>query len=215
MLDIITSYLLQTGSCVLPYLGMFTIKKYSAQVDNANHLILPPYNEINFTEDKGLDEGLVTYISRKQHLEKELAAIKLNEFCNRVKNQIDAGESIVFESVGSLQKNEEGKIYFKEDEKFNFLKPITIAAVQTKSESETENQTKIEEDTDLEAISLHAESSTNIRRSYWWLYAAILAALSIGGILYYNSEHSILRSHFANQSRFILDSVTTTYQKIP
>jgi hypothetical protein len=48
MLSTITSYLIQTGKCALPYIGFFNTDYKPASTDIVNKQILPPVEEIIF-----------------------------------------------------------------------------------------------------------------------------------------------------------------------
>ncbi len=67
MHSIITSYLLQTGKCALPYLGFFNTEYKPAETDIVYKQIFPPLEEIVFSEETILlSPGLVNYIAAKK-----------------------------------------------------------------------------------------------------------------------------------------------------
>ncbi len=69
MLSTITSYLIQTGKCALPYIGFFNTDYKPASTDIVNKQILPPVEEIIFGEETiHLFPGLIKYIAFKRNI---------------------------------------------------------------------------------------------------------------------------------------------------
>src|SRR5687767_10416546 len=117
MHSIITSYLVQTGKCALPYLGFFNTEYKPAEIDIVYKQILPPTEEIVFNEETILlSPGLVNYIAAKKNITESEAESQLEKFCKYWKEKIEEGEKLCFDSFGCLQKNELGNIYFTRGE---------------------------------------------------------------------------------------------------
>ena len=53
MWNLITSYIVQSGECVLPGIGTFTLVTTPATLDVVNKEMLPPHTEFRFTDKTG------------------------------------------------------------------------------------------------------------------------------------------------------------------
>ena len=137
---LITSYFLQSNHCVLPGIGVLKLIHRGASTDAANNILLPPNEEIIFnTEDHSKSPDLVKYIANKKQIDKIEAENLLDNFCREWKEKIDAGEKLNFEILGSIMKNENGKIIFKKENTVNFLQPIAIETPYKNADEEVKS----------------------------------------------------------------------------
>jgi nucleoid DNA-binding protein len=114
MQELIASYLIQKKECNLPLLGHFRIKAKPAQLDIANKEIFPPSDEILYNEfADNLSPDLISYISVRKNLLHDEAERRINEWCTYAKEKLDSGEKIIFNSIGILQKDGAGNIFFQ------------------------------------------------------------------------------------------------------
>ena len=126
MQALITSYLIQKKECNLPLLGHFRIKTKPADLDKANKQIFPPTDEILYSEfAANLSGDLITYISHLQNITRDEAEGKINNWCHYAKEKLDSGEKIIFNSIGSLQKDAVGNIFFQRKKGFSFYEPVS------------------------------------------------------------------------------------------
>ena len=122
MQALITSYLIQKKECNLPLLGHFRIKTKPADLDIANKQIFPPTDEILYSEfAANLSGDLITYISNLQKISLDEAEMKINNWCHYAKEKLDSGEKIIFTSIGSLQKDAVGNIFFQRKKAIVFM----------------------------------------------------------------------------------------------
>ncbi len=125
MQALITSYLIQKKECNLPLLGHFRIKTKPADFEKDNKQIFPPTDEILYSEfAASLSEDLITYVSGHQNITCEEAEEKINNWCNYAKEKLDLGEKIIFNSIGSLQKDAVGNIFFQRKKQYSFYEPV-------------------------------------------------------------------------------------------
>src|SRR5665213_1146021 len=119
---LITSYLAQRKECSLPLLGKIKIYNKSAEADIAGRQIHPPVDEIHFdTREDYLTDDLITYASHMQNLPREQAEEKINNWCLQAKMKLDSGQKINFYSIGSLQKNHAGHVFFQSQKRIRFF----------------------------------------------------------------------------------------------
>ncbi len=117
MQELIASYLIQKRECHLPLLGSFAIKQQPASLDVADKMITPPTDEIIYNENETyLPDGLKNYVSHLQHIQLHEAEEIINNWCLNAKMNLDSGEKIIFNSIGTLQKDPAGNMLFQTDE---------------------------------------------------------------------------------------------------
>ncbi len=209
MHSIITSYLLQTGKCALPYLGFFSTEYKPAETDIVYKQILPPLEEIVFSEETILlSPGLVNYIASKKNIAQSEAKSQLEKFCTYWKEKIEGGEKLCFDSFGCLQKNELGNIYFTRAGNLDFLKAVPAERVfhqntQDPVLADNEGNTS-------PVVNEYYKKDVVVARSGWIIYALILAAISLVGLFFnfYNHKSS---SVIGNQNKFTIKATEKTY----
>src|SRR5436309_872346 len=106
MQELIASYLIQKRECSLPLLGHFRIKTKSAEYDRADQQFFPPADEIIYGEFTGkLSGDLITYIATHKNISQATAEAEINDWCHKARKHVDLGNKIIFDSIGSLQKD--------------------------------------------------------------------------------------------------------------
>ena len=199
MQKIITSYLVQKKECNLPGIGNFKINTVPAHLDIANKKMFPPASEIIFSEsDVHLRNDLVKYVSSKQHIDVHLAAENITRWCQYVSERLDAGEKIIFESIGSLQKNATGNIFFSSKDKSRLYEPVSANRVVHKDEDHAvlvgDRQT-----TSAAMNEYYKAESVFERKISWKIWAAVLFGLSILSLVMHFSFHGFTTANTGNQ----------------
>lgn len=203
MHSIITSYLLQCKECALPGIGSLKVNHISASADVANKQILPPKDEIVFTEKENVTPGgLIKYIAKKKNIDVDTAENVLKDFCREWKEKINAGEELRLETIGSLKKNSGRNIYLEEDKNFNFLQPISVKKIYEKEEPVTIAKPK--ETVTLEQT--YENEEVIIKRLTWGIWAMILIAIASATICYHFYTYKLTPSSLGNQNHFTVDS---------
>ncbi len=134
MQDLITSFLVQAKECSLPGIGKFRIITTPPELDIANKIMSPPTDEILFSvrPDK-VPEELIKYISHKKNITQTEALETIKNWCRETKEKMNAGEKIIFEFIGILQKNASGNIFLQTQKPYNFFEPVIAERVIHKS----------------------------------------------------------------------------------
>ncbi len=209
MHSLITSYLLQSKECILPGIGTLQIKTIPAAIDNAANQITPPSEEIVFNEQSNSNAtGLIKYIADKRNININEAENLLVNFCKEEKEKINNGERLTIKTIGTLQKNENGKIYFEREAGFNFYNPINIDKVYKPNINKEEKITETENDFPEQN---REENKVIIARSYWGWWAAILTAIAFAAIFFYSKDQNFSGSSAGNHQKLIIDSASATY----
>jgi len=206
MHTLITSYLLQTGECILPEIGILKFTQLSAKVDPENNKIIPPSQKFSFKDNSTLKSpALVKYIAEKKNISFDEADEIYNQFCKEWKVKINSGEKLILETVGSIKKNIDGKLLFEKESGKSFLQPIQVDSIYKKDEYSL----AVSAEADLKKN--NAISAIN-KKSYWQIWAAVLIVLASLLILWHFKDQKLSVSSTGNQQPLTIDSAKGTYQ---
>jgi len=203
MFQVLNAYLFQHRSISIPGLGTIYLETFSASVDVADRVILPPLYQFRF--DKYFDSPdreFFSYIaSQKNVLDYE--AIKwYNEFSLELRNRIRSEESVDWEGVGILKKDEGGHVIFEPAPTNGlFLTPTPALRVNRQNAQHT-LLVGDQERTNVEMNEwLLDEEEADKKRKLWWVAALVLAILALIalGWHFYNNGWSI-----GNQNSLII-----------
>lgn len=205
MQSLITSYLLQNKECILPGIGAMHVQYIPAEIEATSEQILPPSEKIIFEKSSNSKPtGLIKYISNKKNISIEDAEKQLNLFCKEWKEKINAGEKLYLQPLGYLQKDEQGNILFEEEREIIFYKPVLIKNDLIKKEDDHIS--------DEEPVALNDDyNETADRRSYWGIWALILAAIGLTVLFFQFYNNKFSPSSTGNQNKISVDSAGTTY----
>lgn len=211
MHSIITSYLMQTGACALPHLGVFTTRQIPAVMDEVNNEILPPKDEIIFEDKLPLSSpALVSYIALQKNIPEAEAGNLLDAFCKKCKERIAGGETLCFDGFGCLQKNGSGAVYFTADERVAvYYQPVKAARIVHESNPYVPEDEK--EALFAGATAHHGGNQVTIARKKWLLPAVMLAAVTLIILFYSLYGHTLSVSAIGNRNQFTIKDAERTY----
>jgi hypothetical protein len=211
MEDLIASYLIQKKECHLPLLGNFVFKSGPASLDVANKKISPSTDEIIFSENGNYFlEGLKDYVSHRQNIPSHEAEEKINNWCLHAKVKLDAGEKIILDSIGSLQKDIVRNILFDREKDINFYEPVGAEKSINKN-GEHAVLVGDKETTSGVMSEFYRDEEVTEKKPAWKIWAIILLAISLLVLIIYFYNHSFSESGIANQSAFPLQQPHATY----
>lgn len=212
MQSLITSYLIQNKKCFLPGIGVLKIIHTPASTDHAANLVLPPFETVVFSkEESNTNTGFTQYVSRRKQIPAAEAEDEITSFCNNWKERINAGESLVLDSIGSL-KNNEGNIFFQREKRFDFFQPVEIG-VPYQREEEVIREPEVTVARDSVLGKTEAGENYVVEKSYWGLWALILLAIGLMVLFYYYKDRAFTGASSGNQNKIQLDSAKGTYVK--
>jgi hypothetical protein len=203
MFQVLNAYLFQHRSISIPGLGTIYLETFSASVDVADRIILPPLYQFRF--DKYFDSPdreFFAYIASQQNV-LDYEAIKwYNEFSLDLRNRIRTEDKVDWEGVGTLKKDEGGNIVFEAAPPNGlFLTPAPALRVNRQNAQHT-LLVGDQERTNVEMNEwLLDEEEANKKRQSWWIAVLVLAILALIalGWHFYNNGWSI-----GNQNSLII-----------
>lgn len=184
--------LLENETVIIPGFGAFVSKYKPAEI--GNYEIKPPSKEISFTGQIRNNDGvLVTAVARKAKISQPNALKRIERACENMLYQLDKGEKITLEDLGTLFYNEQNEIQFTPFQDDNLL--LDSFGLETISMEDTVEKT-VEVEKENEAVSTLLsekiklpefkpapviEKPTESKKTNWYWYLLILLPILIAG----------------------------------
>lgn len=117
------SHLLHYHDCVIvPGLGGFVANHQTAQINDKQHLFLPPSKEIGFNRSLLHNDGLLTnYVAQQENISYSEATQQIDSFVAEINSDVFAGQVIDMGSIGSFRGDAIGNLLFSPKEMNTFL----------------------------------------------------------------------------------------------
>lgn len=166
--------LLFTQDCVvIPELGAFVATKKNATIKDG--YILPRRKELGFNPKLNNNDGLLAqYIATQENIRFAKALDQLLALTKQIHAALDRGQSINWDSIGQMRKNEMGAIIF-EPNPHSFFLPETFGLEQIKllpTIPHVENNKKNNKVALVPQPSIVSEDRSKARPIKYWLTAA-------------------------------------------
>lgn len=120
--EIVSRLLLRHNCVIIPDFGGFVARISPSEIDEIRGVIYPPKKSILFNQQLILSDGLLT---SEYALTNELTFTESQEKIKQIvtiwKEELNKGEAISIEKVGTLQMSENGSLQFVQDRFFNLL----------------------------------------------------------------------------------------------
>lgn len=199
MQKIIASYLVQKKECSLPGIGQFKMSARPARLDVASKELFPSFDEVIFNEEEiHLRKDLVNYISVQQNVGEDDAADRINNWCLDTLRQLDAGESVYLQSLGSLKKNETGSLFFHNSHEYLLYDILPAERVIHKDEHHA--VLVGDKETTSSAMNEFYNSDVVVKKKAWWkIWAIVLSCVSLLILIIHFASHSFSTPGLGNQ----------------
>lgn len=117
------SKLLYYNDCVIvPGFGGFVTDYASAKIHPNSHTFQPPSKSILFNSKLTNDDGLlIHFISQQEKSSYAETKMEINYFVEELKFELDEGNEVILENIGSFSKSSDENFSFNPDKKVNYL----------------------------------------------------------------------------------------------
>ena len=182
---LIRTYLLQKSSVSIPGLGTIYVERSPARSDFINRQLLPPSYHFRF--DKYFDapgKDFFTFLASRKNIE-DYEAIKIyNEWALTLRNSIGTDQSSALEGIGVLKRDQSGEVVFEPEtppQIFNISVPAQ-RIVRTDA-----RHTMLVGDREVSNVEMndYLHDEVHKEKTSWWIYALIIAAISLTAILFH------------------------------
>ncbi len=115
--------LLYLHDCVIiPNFGGFVANYQSAQINKGSRFIYPPTKSIGFNKNLSKNDGLlIKYLADAENLEYTEAEKSVNFFVEDICVQLQRGETVVLENIGTFYNDRKFNLQFTPANKINYL----------------------------------------------------------------------------------------------
>ncbi len=182
-------YLILHKKLSVPGIGTFLLERKPAQSDFVNRQMKSPVYTII------LDHASVTppknffgWIANAFDITEREAVIRFNDFAFDMKRQINNGDTIQWNSVGTLNKGLAGEIKLTEA---TVLSPEAPVVAEKVIREKAEHMVRVGEDERSSTEMTAALSKIETKRSYWWIPALIISILTIVFIAWHFYSHGM------------------------
>jgi nucleoid DNA-binding protein len=201
--EIVSRLLLRHNCVIIPDFGGFVARISPSEIDEIRGVIYPPKKSILFNQQLILSDGLLT---SEYALTNELTFTesqdKIKQIVSIWKEELNKGEAISIEKVGTLQVSENGSLQFVQDRFFNLLlssfglgnvKFVPVVADVTETELQNERipvelekkKSLIEKADDEVDVSIIEHPAARKRTTTWKIALAAACILPIAFYSYW------------------------------
>lgn len=201
--EIVSRLLLRHNCVIIPDFGGFVARISPSEIDEIRGVIYPPKKSILFNQQLILSDGLLT---SEYALTNELTFTesqdKIKQIVSIWKEELNKGEAISIEKVGTLQMSENGSLQFVQDRFFNLLlssfglgnvKFVPVVADVTETELQNERipvelekkKSLIEKADDEVDVSIIEHPAARKRTTTWKIALAAACILPIAFYSYW------------------------------
>lgn len=196
------SDLLYRYECVtIPGLGAFLSHKVSAHINSENNTFFPPAKRLSFNAQLRDNDGLLAnYIAKAEEISYTDALKRIQSYTHTLHGQLNEVQAVELKNIGSLSRNEAGKIVFEPNKQTNYLtESFGLTSYTGQPISREIYKEQVETLEEKAAITLTPEKR---QAPAWIRYAAIgLLAIGITGTLGYFHLENVESHNFAQKQK--------------
>lgn len=211
-IDLYISDLLYRYDCVIvPDFGGFVSNYKSASLHTIQHKLKAPSKQISFNKNLKTNDGLLSsHLAKRRSIAYDEAMDLIASFVQNANTQLQQGDKIHIEKVGTLFLDPEKNIQFRPEENNDFLlDSFGLADFRVQPIKREDAQEKIERKI-KEAVPLIKELPAKKKKTYWPAAAAIIAL--IGLTFFFNQQIGLVDQQDLNFSSFFAPEVKSKYE---
>lgn len=121
--------------CVVPHVGTFSIQHFPARYNAGAQTLLPPRDQVVFTQAWQDDGSCLEWIALKENLVPAVAQRKLEKYIEEFKEALQPGQALELPGIGKLQGDFAGNLHFHAEELPVDPADLSIAPIQRQEPS--------------------------------------------------------------------------------
>ncbi|NML37759.1 hypothetical protein HHL17_11195 [Chitinophaga sp. G-6-1-13] len=102
--------------CVVPHIGTFSIQHFPSRYNAGAQTLLPPRDQVVFTQSWQDDGSCQEWIALKENLVPAVAQRKLDKYIEEFKEALQPGQVLELPGIGKLQGDFAGNLHFHAEE---------------------------------------------------------------------------------------------------
>jgi hypothetical protein len=186
MQDILATYLFQQKNCPLPGIGSLVVKEHAAAVMHGERKIKAPQPYIELSHQDIPATGLVKYIASEQKVSEDEAFSILKQYCRTLK-YMGTHEEIKLPGAGHFHVSSDGNILFSADD-IPAAYTLPVTAEKVIRPNDTHSMLVGDTETTNTVMNEFYSDDQPVSSNRWWIWAIVLAALSIAVIVFYIND---------------------------
>ena len=206
-------YLIKYKELSMPGIGLFLVERKPAEFDFRNKKMNPPvYSVILQSPGNLTSKKLFNWLAEALNISNRDAVICFNDFAFDIKKQINNGDVINWNGIGSLSKGLAGEINFVASAKDLVVEKAVTAEKIIRENASHMVRVGEEEKTSAQMMEMLGQPVT--KKSHWWVYALVLALLATLFVGWHFSKHGLTVSSTANGKTISHKETTATYKTL-
>lgn len=196
----IRNLLFEHDCVIIPEFGGLLTHHVGAHYDATNCVFIPARKRLAFNEILKIDDGLLTYyVAAHEKLSREEAILVVKRYVDSLRQELLAGGTVQFESIGSFEMNTEGKLVFEPDYSQNYnnewfgLQSLAVREVVRKESSYEDSDVNVLE-SEMEFVSSFEPITRRLNWLNWAAAAVFVGVVTLLGTLNSTSESPSLLS---------------------
>lgn len=206
-------YFIQNKKLALPGIGTLLLERKPAESDFVNKQINPPsYSVVFQAVSDSPSLKFFKWLGAAFLISDHAAIIRFNDFVFDLKKQINDGNKINWEGLGTLNKGLAGEVKFTPAAISVIENPITAEKV---IREKAEHFVRVGEDERTSVEMTELLSKTEVKKSSWFLFAIAAVLLSLMFIGWHLSENGVDVSSSSNTLKLVPMETSAPYQNLP
>jgi hypothetical protein len=209
MYEALYQYLIHHKNLPVPGIGTFLLERKPAVSDFPSRMIYPPgYSVALQAETPPPSKIFFSWLGAALQVSDRDAIRQFNDFIFGLKQQVSDGDAVHWKGVGVLSRGLAGDLRFLPDH-ITLESPVKAEKV---IREKAEHMVRVGED---QKTSAEMETLLNLpgeKRSYGWVYAAVLGVLAVLFIGWYFSENGVKPAASANSSKITPREAPASYR---
>jgi hypothetical protein len=189
--ELFYKYLILNMRASMPGIGTFGVQQIPATMDYENKKLNPPTQSIKLESSEIATDtySFYNYLAKELNINESEAARKFQEFTHDIQKQAAANGSVLLPGIGRMKKDyANGYVVEPETDTKQVLPDLWI----TKTQAASTGLLDVYANAQPSIIKRTSVAETEVDRlivkekdDYWWVFAIIIAIMSLGALLYY------------------------------
>ena len=208
------TYLIKNNKLTLPGVGTFLLEKGSASVNFPNRKAEAAAWSVSLVQEMNVPGDFYGWLGAVSGITSREAVVRFNDFAFDLKKRINEGTVVNWSGIGSISKGLAGEMKFVAESTPLFREQPVIAEKVIRDKAEHMVRVGEMERTSDEMTEMLNQPEK--AKSLWWVWAAVLALLSVLFIGWYFSENGVGVSSAGNGGKLSPgETPVSTYHKLP
>ncbi len=208
------TYLIKNNKLTLPGVGTFLLDKRPASVDFPNRKAEAAAWSVSLVQEMNVPGDFYSWLAAVSGITAREAVVRFNDFVFDLKKRINEGTVVNWSGIGTISKGLAGEMRFVAESTPLFQEQPVIAEKVIRDKAEHMVRVGEMERTSDEMTEMLNQPEKS--KSLWWVWAAVLALLSVLFIGWHLSEKGVDVSATGNGGKLLpVENPASTYHKLP